>query len=251
MKCRNCGSNLTIDDEVCSFCGNKNPFAVKHRAEMRRFTKEFNETKEEVLKKSGILNKWAVKITIIATLIALNCLVMFALTYSYEIENLFINRHVKANYDFYKSTLDELEESRNYIGFYEFYNENSLYRSDLFYEYGAVEGICGNYLNVYKYVLTVVTEEDDGTDYNSHERKIEYIAEEMEYAYKYGKPREYSNMERYIPTHQACMDDAIEQMEDLIQVYFNIPDEDMERFSEISTARRQIIMEEGIGINEY
>ena len=73
----------------------------------------------------------------------------------------------------------------------------------------------------------------------------------MEYAYTYSKPREYSNMERYTAKHQACMDDAIEQMEDLIQVYFNIPDEDMERFSEISTARRQIIMEEGIGINEY
>lgn len=250
MKCKNCGSNLTIDDEVCSFCGSANPFATKHRAEMRHFTREFNETKEEVLKKSGMLNKWAVKITMIAVLIALNCLAMFALTYSYDIEDFLINRHVKANYNMYKAALDELEENRNYIGFYQFYNENSLYRAAAFDEYDAVNNICGNYVMIYNNVMAVATEEDAGYEYDSYEYKIEYISDELEYAYKYCKPREYSNMEEYSPKHQACMDDAIAQMEDLIQVYFNISDEDMDKFPELSKARRQIIMEEGIGINE-
>lgn len=250
MKCKNCGSNLTIDDEVCSFCGNANPFAAKHRAEMRYFTKEFNETKEEVLKQSGSLNKWAVKITMIAVLIALNCLVMCAIMYSYEIENFIINRHVIAHYNTYKSTLDELEENRNYIGFYEYYDENSLYRLDVFEEYKSVYYICNNYVNVYRNTLSVVTEEEGESEYDSYERKIESISDAMESAYYYCNPREYSNMEEYSTKHQACMDDAIAQMEDLIQVYFNISDGDMERFPELSTARRQVLMEEGIGINE-
>ncbi len=44
MKCPNCGANLTIDDEVCSFCGVENPYAEKHREEMRKFTRDFNRT---------------------------------------------------------------------------------------------------------------------------------------------------------------------------------------------------------------
>lgn len=47
MKCPGCGSNLTIDDEKCLFCGQENPFAKKHRKEMRHFTKEFNKTKRK------------------------------------------------------------------------------------------------------------------------------------------------------------------------------------------------------------
>ena len=45
MKCPNCGSNLSIDDERCSFCGADNSFAKKHRSQMRHFTREFNKTK--------------------------------------------------------------------------------------------------------------------------------------------------------------------------------------------------------------
>ena len=49
MKCPNCGSNLTIDDEVCSFCGVANPHARTHREEMRRFKKDYDRTKSEVI----------------------------------------------------------------------------------------------------------------------------------------------------------------------------------------------------------
>ena len=87
MKCPNCGSNLTIDDDKCQFCGQANPFAVKHRREMKRFTSEFNKTKATVLKESRKVNHWAAKITLIAVLVALNAVIMYFNVESYGVEN--------------------------------------------------------------------------------------------------------------------------------------------------------------------
>jgi len=46
------------------------------------------------------------------------------------------------------------------------------------------------------------------------------------------------------------MDDLVQLMEDMMQTYMNISDEDIAAFPELSKARRQIIIEEGLGINE-
>ena len=248
MKCPNCGSNLSIDDERCSFCGADNSFAKKHRSQMRHFTREFNKTKADVLKKSNHLNKWAVKITLIAVLVALNCLILFMAANSYEIEHFFVNRSIDANYHKHKAVLDEYEADRNFFAFDAYYNKHQLYYNDRMNEYRAVENVCSNYIMVYEYVMAVVTEEED--EYNSHANKMEYLSDQLDYIYKYSKPQEYSDEEQYQPVHQECMDDMVAQLEDLLQTYFHVSDEDIEAFPEMSKARRQIVMEEGLGLYE-
>jgi len=68
--------------------------------------------------------------------------------------------------------------------------------------------------------------------------------------YEYYLPDEYSDEEEYKPEHQACMKDAVNQAEALIQTYFNLTDEEIESFETLSNARRQILMEEGLERNE-
>ncbi|MGN0156099.1 MAG: hypothetical protein ACI39N_02540, partial [Lachnospiraceae bacterium] len=76
MKCKYCGANLAIEDEKCPFCGKPNPFMTKHRSEMKRFTKEFEKTKSEVIEKSNRFNSWTIRVTVIAVLVALNVTVL-------------------------------------------------------------------------------------------------------------------------------------------------------------------------------
>ena len=52
MKCKNCNANLQIEDEKCPYCGAENPFAKKHRADMKKYAGEFASTREEVLENS-------------------------------------------------------------------------------------------------------------------------------------------------------------------------------------------------------
>ena len=75
MKCEHCGYNLQIEDSFCPYCGQPNPFAVRHQREMQHFSREFQKTKQDVLEKSSRFNRRTVRITITAVLIAA-CAVM-------------------------------------------------------------------------------------------------------------------------------------------------------------------------------
>lgn len=247
MKCPGCGSNLTIDDEKCQFCGQANPFAVKHRREMKRFTSEFNKTKDNVLKESRKVNHWAAKITLIAVLVALNAMIMYFNEEYYGVERFFIRRRIEANYDTYKEQLDKYEKEQNFIAFFEYYETNRLSCSDLMNEYRKVQYVCSSYSTVYEYILAMKTE--DSTYYKIEDR-IKYIADSLEYMYDASQPKDYSDEEQYKPQHQECMDAAIQQAEDIIQTYFNLTDEEIESFETLSGARRQVLMEEGLQRDE-
>lgn len=249
MKCPNCGANLTIDDEVCSFCGVESPYAEKHREEMRQFTSDFNRTKSQVLETTQNHSKFVAKVTLIAVMVVLNLIVWIMAVDSYEIEKFIINRRISANYPVIKAELDKLEEERNYIGFYVYYYENRLYYSDLFEEYRAAYNVSNNYEIIYNYTLELVTEEEEDSYYDA-EKRVELLAQQIDYLYKYATPQEYSDMTQYSQKHQDFMDAAVEQAEDLMQTYLLIPKEKMDDFRELSTARKQIMIEEGLGINE-
>ena len=79
MKCQHCGNNLNIEDRFCPYCGQPNPFAVKHQEEMDRYEKDYQETKEDVLEQSSRFNRHTVRITIIAVLVALIAVTCFLL----------------------------------------------------------------------------------------------------------------------------------------------------------------------------
>lgn len=248
MKCEYCGANLTIDDEVCSFCGSANPFAVKHRKEMHHFTREFNKTKSAVLRESKYQTKWAVKITLIAIMLAANLLIWFSIGNSYDIEKFLVARKVNAEYFTHKKALDEYETNRDYIALNYYYNSNSLYYSDKFNEYRAVSDVCSQYSSIYRNIMGIVTKEED--EYYSYEKQVEYISDQLDYLYRASVKGDYDDAEKYTPEHQACMDDAVAQTEMLIQTYFGVSDEDIAGFREMSKARRQIVMEEGLVLYE-
>lgn len=244
MKCPTCGSNLTIDDEKCLFCGTNNPFAVKHRKEMRRFTKEFNKTKDEVMEKSHHVNRWAVKVTLIAILFAANLGVLFFINNIYEFEHFFKERELENNYAIHKEKLDELEANRDYIAFARYCEDMDMYMSDLFDEYEKVNRACNSFSFLYKETMGIVTQEE--LQYYTHEQRLEYVAQNIEYVYEFARKPEYSDEEQHNSQHQACLDDLVEDMEAFVKTYYGLSDEEMESFEELSKARRQILLEEGI-----
>ena len=248
MKCEYCGANLTIDDEVCSFCGSANPFAVKHRKEMHHFTREFNKTKSAVLRESKYQTKWAVKITLIAIMLAANLLVWFFIGNSYDIEQFVVSYKVNAQYSTHKKAMDEYEANREYIALSYYYNENQLYFSERFKEYRAVSDVCSQYSSIYRNLMGIVTKESD--EYYSHEKQVEYISDQLDYLYRASVKSTYDDAEKYAPVHQECMDDVVAQVELLIQTYLGVSDEDIAGFREMSKARRQIVMEEGLKFYE-
>lgn len=66
MKCKKCGSNLEIDSEVCPYCGMVNPIAQKHREDMKKYSADYEETKDQVITKSKKVNNRSIRIAVIA-----------------------------------------------------------------------------------------------------------------------------------------------------------------------------------------
>lgn len=244
MKCRKCGANLSIDDERCLFCGAENTFAVKHRKEMRHFTKEFHETKAEVMHKSKRLNQWTVKITLIAVLIAASLGLLIFNDNIYSFGRFLNERKINANLDWYKAQLDTLEENRDYIALACFWEDYDLSDCDNLDEYEMVVRCCSSFRFVYQYTMDIATIEE--TDYYSHEDRAGNAADNVNYVYEYSKKKEYYDEEQYSRRHQACMNDLVEDMEAFIQTYYGLSDEEIESFSELSDAKRQVLMEEGV-----
>lgn len=247
MKCPNCGYNLTIDHERCPYCGNANPFAEKHRREMRRFKRDYNKTKEDVMHESKKVNAWTVKVALIAVLVALNIGLLFVYENAYSIYGMYNAARIESNYPEHKTRLDEMEENRQYIALAEYWQSYELNDSDILDEYNAVYRVCSAYSMVYRYTMRLATHEET---YTSVENQLEILVGYAEDVYNISKPSEYYLETRYQQKHQACMDDAVKQMEDLLQVYFNLTDEEIESFSELNQARRQIMLEEGLERNE-
>lgn len=248
MKCKYCGSNLTIDDEICPFCGKPNPFAVKHRSQMRFFRNEFNQTKEDVVEKSNRFNSWTVRITIIAVLLALDLLLIVLMSNSWEIHRLRCKSDINRNLLTYSKTMAEYEQNEDFIGLSTFYETKYLSSSEHFDEYRQVNMVCTQYKYFYQYLMECTTMEEDA--YFSMENRIEYMVEQLSYIYKYSKQEEYSDQKCFTPQHVACMNAVVKQCNLLLKTYCNVSDEDLERFPNISNARKQIIVERGLGLGE-
>lgn len=215
---------------------------------MHHFTREFNKTKAAVLKESKYQTKWVAKITLIAIMLAANLLVIFLMLNAYDIERFLEARKVNLAYSIHKNVLDEYEANRDFIALNYYFNNNNLYYSDKFDEYRAVSDACGDYSSIYCYVMDIVTKEE--TEYNTYEKQVERISDELDYLYRVSVKGTYDAAEKYKPAHQACLDDIVAQTEMLIQTYLGVSDEDIAGFRDMSKARRQIIMEEGLVLYE-
>lgn len=244
MKCPKCGANLSIDDAKCSFCGNDNPFAVKHRKEMHHFKKEFEQTKEEVLHKSNYFNRWTVKITLIAVLAALDLGLLLCARNMYSIDQFFQERKINAKIDDYREQLDEMLERGDYLAFSTLWEDKSLYYCDNLNEYDLVAYAAREYETMYNYTMDIVVKEE--TDYFSHQTYMEYTAESINSIYRHLEDAKNDEYGWYLPETEVYLEKMTEKMEDFVQTYYGLTNEEKENFQELSKTQRLLLMEEGI-----
>ena len=68
MVCKHCGSQLSISDKKCSFCGMENVAAAAHHEAMSGYEKKFDNTRTEVLQEVTKSRKTIVMIALVALL---------------------------------------------------------------------------------------------------------------------------------------------------------------------------------------
>lgn len=248
MKCQHCGSNLNIEDSVCPYCGQPNPFATEHQEAMRRFEKDYERTKKDVLEQSSRLSRHTVRVTVLAILVALIAAAAVLLIKADDIRWWRQAKRIEANAAVYCETIDRLMDDREYLELYSYINRNNIRYSDAMREYASVFDSSFIYRQFYEDLMILQSKKADPERfkyYNAAEL-LEDIAGEIKRINECMEPQTY-NEAAYTPEKMAYMEDLRDTIETLTEGYFGLSREQTLETRSMTAARINVLLEDSYG----
>ena len=221
MKCRVCGGNMKIEDAYCPFCGMPNPDAVKHREDMKKYEKRFSKTEKEVISTARSYSVKSIKTVVILVLVIV-VLIMFVLNvFHYDLAYAINENSIRKNADVYIEQLDEYEETEQYMAMAAYY--------DVMEELSSL--LCREIIV-----------------YGDAETALEGLCEYVQWLYDECERKEYADPDQWTERHTESIENMKAEINLLIQTYCSFSDEEMVRFETASEARKQIMIEEAMGL---
>ena len=232
MKCKYCGSNLGIEDEVCPYCGKLNEEAAGHQAVMETYREEFEKTKTEVKKKSISAGRLG-RLIVIGLMLVVILFMGISIRRNSDVEYLIkkeeeqIAREVEKNRDSITAKLQEMEKNREYIALDKYNLRYRLRSNDYYEDYFRVFTATIDYTVICEDIMNILSDYDgyhektnkdwcyDIAIYISHWRS--YVEGEAWF--------DSPDSPMYSGEHGAFISDAKKDAQDIVQVYFNLTDE--------------------------
>lgn len=246
MKCPTCGANLQIEDEKCPFCQNQNPFAVKHRQQMRYYHREFQETKQKVEKKARHFNALTAKITMIAVLLAMIIGMIYIRNEGpYRIWLSGVKKDIAQNAAAYEAQLRAYEQEGEWLSLYAFYNTRNLSCTSEFREYSLFSFMIFDYKSILAGVSRYIEEPEN----LSAAESAALIAGHLDSFYKYVERIGYESGyydDNYTPEHQEAYARIREDLEAVLSVYCHLTEEELALLSDYSVSKKSALIEEGL-----
>lgn len=243
MKCPYCGSPIDLEDEFCSFCGQRNTLAQKHQTDMRHYKNEFTKTQQEVYKKTRHFASLTVPIIILFVLLVLNIGAVIFARSSWDIGKYMLEHKIQKNADEHREQLETYIKAGDYYGFSAYYNTNSLYMADEFREYNAVVSAADSYFRIYEILLNTSEYGNyhlDQENISSTVRSITYCLTEIfdvEHNYSYNK-------ELYLADDKMAVIYTIQdQTKAILAAYGGLTLEEAENLPNLSATRQQELLE--------
>lgn len=245
MKCQHCGNNLNIEDRFCPYCGQPNPFAVKHQEEMERYEKDYQETKEDVLEQSSRFNRHTVRITIIAVMVALIAVTCFLLAKADDIRWWQMEKSVEAQAPQHREAITEIMDNRDYMSLYSYMNRNHITYTNSLREFDVVYDTTARYRMLYQNLMNLQAKKADKENYRYYNESdiLEDTARDIQSFYEYMKPQDY-NKEAYEADKMAYMEDLRDHIETMVSGYFGLSPEKVREMRTMTAARINVLLED-------
>ena len=243
MKCELCGGNLEIENAFCPHCGQPNKFYKAHRADMANYEKRFSETAEEVTGTAKRFTAKTVWISIIAVLVALILAEVIVLLNADDINYSLEARRNAKNADKIAAELCRLEDEGKYFELADYYSRYWVRGIDNpAHEYNVVSDNADRYSRIIEAIMDIHC----GNFYNNEAYDIarrvndnlDAIYENIDNADKYPENPMYSQK------HINSSLNMVDELNKYFIVYFNMPQETVESFPDLTSAKRFNILEE-------
>ena len=249
MVCKHCGSQLSIADKKCPFCGMENTAAAEHHEAMSGYQKRFDNTRTEVLQEVKKSRKMVSMLVVIALLAALNVVLILVRENSYGIEESLRNRDLDKKRDVIEEQVEEYIVSGNYSGLYGFFAENKiLYISDGWDEYDVI----GTAANVYHVFMDHFMElQGDYAGYQTEGENLSRICTELVELYELVN-REYRSYrpELYDERAVKVVADVQEKCETLLCAYCGLGEEELDKLQGMDQQQMEFFIGGRIGLYE-
>lgn len=245
MKCPTCGANLQIEDEKCPFCGNPNPFAVKHQQDMRQYRQEFQETKQEVEKKTLHFNFFTARIAVIAVLLMMILGMVFVINDGpHYLWARRVERDIAKNMENYRAELSACEEAGQWRRLYALYDNKSLSHTRDFQEYTVLSFATFDYKSVLNQMTIFRVDEGKGADAVSAR-----IASHLDSFYKNTERLTFESDyfdNNYTPEHMEAYGRMREDLEAALSTYCHLTKEEVAALADYSVVKKAALIEEGL-----
>lgn len=232
MKCKYCGYNISLEEEYCPHCGNKNEQAAKHIADMEQYKEDYEETKESVISKSTKINSRTARIAILALMVFIVAVMLIAIGNYRDFDKRYDNSRKQAAKKAEKyrgdisATLKEMEEHRDYSAMNYFVLNHQLRSNDDYNDYSRVFTAAISYNAIYNDILNII----DGFDGYEGKASKEWCDDIAIYisdwdSYVGGEFWSDSpDSPMHAGEHGAFLADAKKDAQDMVQVYFELTD---------------------------
>lgn len=233
MKCQYCGNNIGIEDEVCPHCGKENTQAAKHIADMQKYKEDYDKTKDNVIKKSTKFNDRTARIAIIALMIMIVAVMLVISRYYSDFETRNkrneekIAKEVEKNKGDIAATLKEMEEHRDYLAM-DYYVLNHQLRGNRDYnDYERVFSAAICHTAIYTDIINIV----DGYNHYGNSGNRDWCNDMAIYIADWNKHVEGEfwhdspDSPMHAGEHGAFLADAKKDTQDMVQVYFELTEE--------------------------
>lgn len=250
MKCKKCGSNLTIEDEKCPYCWSMNPYYKKHRADMQRYHMDFQKTKTDVEEKTTKITVFSVRVVFVSILLVMIVFMLFAYGNAWSIARGINNLKIKGDFARHAQAMEQYEAEGRYFELTSYYNEQMLYNNETFRrEYSNFASIASSYMSLYYDVMRIASMEVTEEEYWTLEEAVEWLTMDLDTIFQYCD-EEYSYGRESYEKHKEAIDDIGEKTLLLLKTYCNVSEEDLLLIPEASSTKRIIILERSLIGNE-
>lgn len=244
MKCKYCGGILTLEDAQCPYCGKTNEQARQHTEAMKHYHGEFEHTKKKVRFIVGEYTQITVRFVILAILIIFVVAGLIVKGNAYSIRRAFIKQNAKQHVTEYTKLLERYLEEENYQAFLAFCNANYIASyEDSFQQFYPAKRAAQSYCNVYTSVMKAAFL----TDFEMLEQTANRLSEDLDYFYdclNWDNLKYYDNAK--IEENVKAMNTMEHNVTLLLNTYCNLSDEQAKSISDLSSAKRAILIEEAL-----
>ena len=235
MKCKKCGANLEIDHAFCPYWGVKNPIAQKHREDMKRFAKDYADTKKEVIDNTKKFNRKTFFMTIIAitfVLVAILVLInVFGSKIRYKLEK---DRKLKNTFK-YTEQVEDLINKEDYLGLAILKDKYGLKTYDTPIEkYNEIIRASEIYSDIFEYTLICLYDKEPSSIIDAGS-----ISEYCKSLYDLLGRTQDSYAESEVTK-------VVKELNLFFETYLDLTKEETESFPRLTEAQRSMIIEEAI-----